>query len=141
MNLSSVRPYLKYLVIGAIVGVLCVGGREVIALLLPADSPEYYALSVAVVYCFGILASYIGHRTVSFSHVDMEGQSTAGSMFTFTVIAIIGLLCTTVLAVAIRFLLPMDEMFGVFGGGLSFAIATLLSSIVTFILNARHTFR
>ena len=127
--------------IGAIVGISAIIGREFIAMLLPADTPEYYALSVSIVYAIGILASYVGHRKVSFSHVNMQGQNTAASMTTFTAIAIFGLVCTTGLAVSIRFLLPMTEIFGSFGGSLSFAIATLVSSIITFFLNARHTFR
>tara|TARA_R110002072_G_scaffold302722_1_gene487958 strand:- start:6832 stop:7257 length:426 start_codon:yes stop_codon:yes gene_type:complete len=133
--------YLKYFVIGGIVGLAAILSREGIAILLPADTPEYYALSISIVYAIGILASYVGHRRVSFSHVDMEGQSTAVSMTTFTAIAIFGLVCTTFLSVCIRFLFPVEEIFGSFDGAASFAIATLITSIITYFLNARHTFR
>lgn len=133
--------YLKYLFIGAIVGIASIVGREVLALYLPADTPEYYALSVAVIYAFGILVSYTGHRKVSFSHVDMEGQNTASSMTWFTLIAIFGLLCATGLSVGIRYFLPIQGVFGAYSATVAFAIATVITSILTFTLNARHTFR
>ena len=133
--------YLKYLVIGAVVGIASIIGREIIALFLPADTPGYYALSVAGVYAVGILASYTGHRKVSFSHVDMEGQSTASSMTWFTVIALVGLLCATVLSVCIRYLLPIQAIFGAHSATVAFAIATVITSVITFTLNSRHTFR
>ncbi|CAA0111856.1 Uncharacterised protein [Halioglobus japonicus] len=133
--------YLKYLFIGAVVGIASIIGREIIAVFLPADTPEYYALSVFIVYALGILASYTGHRKVSFSHVDMEGQSTASSMTWFTVIAVVGLLCATVLSVCIRYLLPIQGVFGAYSATAAFAIATVITSVITFTLNARHTFR
>jgi|TARA_R110002072_G_scaffold101954_5_gene224511 putative flippase GtrA len=138
---KTLQSFLKYLVIGAIVGVAAIGGREVIAMLLPADTPEYYALSVAIVYAFGIVASYIGHRKVSFSHVNMENEDTAASMSSFTAIAIFGLVCTTGFSVCIRFLFPIENLMGSFSDAASFAIATLITSVITFSLNARHTFR
>ena len=66
-NTKSGKPgtlltYLRYAVIGAIVGISAVIGRELIAMALPADTPEFYALSVSIVYAFGILASYSGHK-------------------------------------------------------------------------------
>lgn len=133
--------FFKYLVIGAVVGIAAIIGRELIAMLLPSDTPEYYALSVSVVYAFGILSSYVGHRKVSFSHVDMNGQSTAASMTAFTGIAILGLVCTTGLSVCIRFFFPIMEVFGSYAGAASFAFGALITSIITFSLNARYTFQ
>jgi hypothetical protein len=63
-------PYFRYLVVGAVVGVLTISARELLALVLPGDSPGYYLLSVILVYTGGIIASFIGHFHVSFSHVQ-----------------------------------------------------------------------
>jgi putative flippase GtrA len=132
--------FLRYAIIGAIVGISAAVGREIIAMAFPADTPGYYALSVSLVYVFGILASYSGHRKVTFGHVDMKHQSTARSMTNFTVIALLGLLCTTGLSVTIRYFFPVDDFFGSLGGAFSFILATLIASVITFSLNARHTF-
>lgn len=140
-NPGTLLTYLKYAVIGAIVGISATAGREVIARVLPADTPGYYALSVSIVYLFGILASYVGHRKVSFGHVSMDGHSVARSMTSFTTIALFGLVCTTGLSVVIRYLLPAGEFRDTFGGAFSFALATVITSVITFFLNARHTFK
>ena len=61
-------------------------------------------------------------------------------MTRFTAIALFGLICTTGLSVVIRYLFPVGEFLGSLGGAFSFAVATLITSIITFSLNARHAF-
>ena len=129
--------FFKYLVIGSIVGVTAVLIREVFAMLLPEDSPIYYALSVFIVYVCAVVVSYVGHRKISFSHVDMEGRGTTDSMKAFAAIAVFGLLCTTLLSVCIRYFSPVTDIFGAFDGAVSLAIAALTTAVFTFFLNAR----
>lgn len=137
---GTLLTFFRYAIIGAIVGISAVIGRELIAVVLPADTPGYYALSVVIVYLLGILASYSGHRKVTFGHVDMGNESITRSMTSFTAIALFGLVCTTGLSVLIRYFFPVDEFLGSFAGAFAFALATLITSVMTFSLNARHTF-
>tara|TARA_R110002073_G_scaffold2904_1_gene18777 strand:+ start:1932 stop:2351 length:420 start_codon:yes stop_codon:yes gene_type:complete len=132
--------YFRYAVVGAIVGLSAVLLREIIALALPSDTPTFYALSVAIVYLFGILASFAGHKRVTFSHIDPQEYSSARALATFTLIALFGLLCTTGLSLLVRYYLPVIAHLGKFDGAVSFIVATLLTSIITFVLNARLTF-
>lgn len=131
--------YSKYIVIGGIVGVITVLIREGISFVLPQDTPTYYAVSVVLAYCVGILLSYYGHRKVSFSHAQPVG-STVESFSRFTVIAIMGLLATTGLSVLLRYKLPFDKYLSDFGAATAFAIATFLASLLTYSLNATFTF-
>ena len=65
--------YLRYIIVGAVVGVLTILLRELFALILPADTPAYYALSVVMAYMVGIFCSYYGHRNVTFSARQLAG--------------------------------------------------------------------
>ena len=48
------RPYFRYLVVGGIVGLLAIAAREILAYVLPEDSPGYYLLSVIIIYAGGL---------------------------------------------------------------------------------------
>lgn len=139
-NQGTLLTYLRYAVIGGIVGVFAVIARELIGAALPADTPEYYALSVAIVYAVGILASYAGHRRFTFRHVDMTNRTTARSLSAFTFIALFGLACTTGLSVVIRYMFPAVEYLGDFSAPFSFALATVITSVITFSLNAKYSY-
>jgi len=131
--------YLRYIIVGAVVGVLTVLLRELFALMLPADTPVYYALSVMMAYVIGIVCSYYGHRNVTFSArqlVDGHGEA-----FTrFTLIAIAGLLATTAMSILIRYGFPVDKLLGEYAGGFAFALASFLASVLTYSLTSTFTF-
>jgi len=132
--------YIRYFVVGAIVGVLTVALRELFAYMLPADTPVYYALSVVLAYAVGIVCSYYGHHNVTFKMQDpVDGHATAFTRFAF--IAIAGLLATTTMSMLIRYGLPVDRLLGEYAGGSAFALATILASLLTYSLNSAFTFR
>lgn len=133
------RSYAKFFGVGAVVGALTVLVREGIAAILPGDSPAYYALSACLAYAIGILASYYGHRTITFRHADPVGGLT-GSLGRFTAIAVLGLLVTTALSVALRYGLPLEQYLGTYEQAFAFALATVASSWLTYTLNATYTF-
>lgn len=146
MQMESVRvskhasTYLRYLVVGAVVGVLTIALRELFAFMLPADTPAYYALSVVLAYAVGIVCSYYGHHNVTFNMQEpVGGHATAFTRFTF--IAIAGLLATTSMSMLIRYGLPVDRVLGEYSGSFAFALATILASILTYSLNSAFTFR
>ena len=132
--------YLKYFVVGAVVGVFTILLRELFALMLPADTPIFYAFSVVMAYAVGIVCSYYGHRNVTFSARQLVGKHiTAFTRFTF--IAVAGLLATTTMSLLIRYGLPVESLLGEYAGGFSFALATFLASILTYSLNSAFTFK
>jgi len=133
------HSYIRYLAVGAIVGILAIIAREVLALLLPDDSPGYYLLSIIIVYTGGIIASFYGHFHVSFSHIK-EKQATLGSMFKFTLVALIGMVVTTFLSYLIRYNLDLAPLLGPVLPSFAFGVATLATSLLTYSLNARFTF-
>ena len=132
-------PYFRYLVVGAVVGVLTISARELLALVLPGDSPGYYLLSVILVYTGGIIASFIGHFHVSFSHVQ-DKRASLNSMYKFTLVALAGMAVTTVLSYQICYNLGLDTLLGPFLPSFAFGAATLIASLLTYSLNARYTF-
>ena len=134
-----IHIYGKYLIVGAIVGVLTILVREAIAAILPGDTPVFYALSASSAYLFGILASYYGHRKVSFSHAKPVG-GLMNSLGRFTLIAILGLITTTVLSIFFRYGLPFEKLLGRYEPTFAFAFATFVASVLTYSLNATYTF-
>ena len=149
MNTSTETPekpnnlfvYLKYAFIGTVVALIAIILREVVGRALPADSPVYYAISIILVYALGILISYVGHRLFSFGHVKDLHFSKSQSLGAFITVALLGMVSTMVLALGIRYLLPIDNLLGQYGAAFAFALATLITSVGTFILNGTYTFR
>ncbi|HED12234.1 MAG TPA: GtrA family protein [Gammaproteobacteria bacterium] len=132
--------YLRYLFVGAVVGVLTILLRELFAFMLPADTPAYYALSVVMAYAVGIICSYYGHRNVTFSARELVSGH-VGAFTRFSLIAIAGLLATTIMSMSIRYGLPVERLLGEYAGGSAFALATFLASVLTYSLNSTFTFK
>lgn len=138
--MTGVRcTYCKYFVIGSIVGVSAIVVREIIGILLPADTPAFYILSVILVYAGGILASFYGHYRVTFAHI-MHKRAVLESIGKFTVIAIIGMIITALLSWQIRYALGLERVFGKMLPAFAFGSATVIASLVTYSLNSRFTF-
>jgi putative flippase GtrA len=119
------------------VGCVAILAREAIAAQLPADTPVYYTLSVALVYAGGILASYYGHRKVTFRDTSVSGR-VFKSFRAFVLIAIFGMLATASLSILFRYGIPVQA--GRFQPGLAFALATLTTSLLTYRLNKYFAF-
>lgn len=135
----SNKPYLRYLVVGGIVGLLAIVARELLAMLLPDDSPGYYLLSVILIYSGGIIASFYGHFHVSFAHVS-DKSATLLSMSKFTAVALAGMAVTAMLSYIIRYHLGLQDLLGVLLPSFAFGLAALSASLLTYSLNARYIF-
>lgn len=139
-EVAGVRcTYCKYFVIGSIVGVSAIIAREIIGILLPADTPAFYILSVILVYTAGILASFYGHYRVTFAHI-IHKRAVLESIVKFTVIAIIGMIITAILSWQIRYALGLERIIGKLLPAFAFGSATVIASLVTYNLNSRFTF-
>jgi len=133
----SVTQYSVYFIIGSIVAVIAVILREGIAWLI-GDSPLYYMLSVAIVYIIGTLLSFILHRFITFKekHVPFSFKK----FYIFTVVAMLGMLLTAAVSAMFRYILYFDLIFLSYSGTISFCVAALLTSVISYYLNARFLF-
>ncbi len=137
-SVISFQRYQRYFVVGTIVGVTCVALREIIAILLPADTPSYYTLSVVLVYAFGMVGSFVLQRSFTFDAKKIDGGK--GRFFKYVLVALIGAMLTAKLATLLRYELNLDALLGNFGATVAFVIAVCATSIVTFWLNAKLVF-
>ena len=131
--------YCRYLIVGAIVGIIAIVARELISYLLPADSPGYYLLSVIIIYTGGIIASFYGHFHVSFTHIKHK-RATIVSMSKFILVALAGMGATSLLSYQIRYSLNLESVFGPLLPSIAFGTAAVTASLLTYTLNARYIF-
>lgn len=135
----SLGEYRRFFLVGTSVGLLAIALRELIAAVLPADTPTYYSLSVIAVYVFGIMLSYVLQHRITFS-VSLR-ESNWRKLISFIAVALIGALATWFLSLLLRYELGFDRIFGPLSGSLAFAVAAVSSSVFTYALNALVVFR
>lgn len=132
--------YCRYFLIGSIVGIIAILGREIIGRMLPADTPVYYLFSVIIVYEGGMVASFYGHYRITFTHIKYK-RANLVSMGRFVLIALAGMCITSLFSYLIRYYLHLEPVLGGLLPSFGFAVATLVASVFTFTLNARYTYR
>jgi putative flippase GtrA len=134
----SLWQYARFLIIGAFVGIVTVGCRELIGYLLVADTRRNFSISVAMAYAVGItLSFFLNHR---FTFGGDERSRNWRVFVLFVVIAIAGLFSTWILSLTLRYGTHLDAHIGRAAKPVAFATATLLSSLLTYPLNARFVF-
>lgn len=133
----SLRKYLRFLLVGGGVGITAIAIREVVALLLPGDTPEYFLLSVIAAYGFGIMASFVLHWRITFGRHHAIGVSV---FLRFLGVTLAGWAITSGLSLAIRYLLPTDAYLDAYAGMFSFATSAVCASLFTYLLNSHFVF-
>jgi len=137
---GALDQYGRYFVIGGLVGVMTLLLREGIAR-ITGDTPSRYLLSVLAAYAIGILVSFLLHKHLTFrERLATPAHPLHSALLRFTLIALIGMALTGGLAVGVRYLLVLDAIFFAYSGAVAFVIASLLTSVVTYVLNARLSF-
>lgn len=134
----SLGQYARFLVIGAFVGIVTVGCRELIGHLLAADTRRNFSISVSLAYAIGIALSFLLNHRFTFGGDDRSRNWRVFSRF--VAIAIVGLVSTWVLALALRYGTHLDARIGSPAKLVAFATATFLSTLLTYPLNARFVF-
>lgn len=134
----SMHQYLRFFLVGATVGILAILLREIVARMLPADSPLYYSLSVIAVYAIATFLSFALHRRYTFR---LKPSPNPGrQMMLFVAVVLAGAASTWLLSLVLRYGLTFDMYFGDLAGAAAFALATLLSSLMTYAANGRYVF-
>jgi putative flippase GtrA len=129
----SFLQYTRFLTVGAFVAFITVGSREVIGRLLGADIPVLYSLSVLMAYAIGMLLSFLLNQKFTFNKAATSGWKT---YIPFIGIALLGMLLTSLISLALRYGLHFESLLGKYSAAASFAGAALLTSCITYPLNA-----
>jgi putative flippase GtrA len=135
----SLAQYRRFFLVGTVVGLLAIALRELIAAVLPADTPFFYSISVVGVYVLGILLSYVLQRRFTFK-TSLE-ERTWRRLISFVSVALLGALVTWLLSLSFRYELGFDRVLGHSSGSMAFAVAAVSSSVLTYTLNALLVFR
>jgi putative flippase GtrA len=134
----SLGQYARFLTVGAFVGVITVGCRELIGHLLADDTPLSYSVSVVGAYVVGIALSFLlNHRVTFGAHPETRNWR---KFLQFASFAVIGLFTTWALSLGLRYGTSLAELTGRLAKPLAFASATFLSSLLTYPLNSRFVF-
>jgi putative flippase GtrA len=135
----SLIQYARFLTAGGIVGAITVACRELIGWWLGADNPARYSISVVTAYAIGIVLSFTLNRRYTFRYAGTLG--TWPSFVRFLGVALLGLLLTWALSLAIRYQTAWAIEPGRYSAMAAFAVATLLATAVTYPLTAAVVFR
>ena len=135
----SLIQYTRFLVIGAGIGIITVGCRALIGAVLGPDDAVRYSISVVMAYAGGILLSFLVNGRYTFR--DRATNARWSSLPAFVLVALAGLLSTWCLSLVIRYETGSWIVLGKYSATAAFAIATLLSTGLTYPLNALVVFR
>ena len=108
-----------------------------IGYLLPGETAFYYSLSVVLAYVIGIGLSFLINQRFTFQ----QAGGNKSKFLVFVAIAITGLVSTWLLSLTLRYGLRLDSFLGDVAPACAFAAAALLSSALTYPLNALFVFR
>ena len=127
-NPRGARLYLRFCLVGAVVAVAALLSLAGLQLLVP-QTPTGYAASVAIVYVNGIALSFFLQRRFVF--VASPGRQLV--RFTrFVVTALFGAILTSAVSSGFRFTVNWPNAINAYSGFLSFIVACLLASAMTF---------
>jgi putative flippase GtrA len=117
---------------------LSVASREVFGRLLVPDDALHYSVSVVLAYMVGIAVSFfLNHR---FTFLGGAASRNWPRFMLFVAVALVGLVCTWLISLALRYGLPLPALIGKSSALVAFALATLLASLITYPLNALFVF-
>lgn len=139
MHSISTNRYPKYAVVAIVAFIVTLGIRELLAAVLQTDTPGTYVSTIVVAYGLGVMANFELQREITFRGqvVGTHTRLFAG----FVLVAALGAGITAAVAAILRYGGNFDELFGALGDTLAFGAATVVSSILTYRLNASWVFR
>jgi len=134
----SLAQYARFLVVGTIAGLFSIACRELFGYLLGADDPRHYSISVALAYAAGIVVSFVLNQRFTF--LKDKAERSWSKFIPFVAVAIVGLVCTWLISIALRYGLPLTALIGKSSASVAFAAATVLASLITYPLNGLFVF-
>jgi putative flippase GtrA len=134
------RGYFRFLGSGAVVGLICVLIREVIAWLLGSDTRTNYFISVFVVYGIGFALSYIFQARYVFQS-SQRNKSSLRRASGFIVVALTGAVVASWLSSTIRYELGFDTLLGQLSPAISLLLAAVIVALPNYSINRLFVFR
>lgn len=130
--------YVRYIVVGGVVGLLSLFLRELIDYAFEASTGMRYGASVAFSYAVGVVVSFYLHRVVTFS-AD-RSVSTFHFFGRFTVVALVSGSATSFAAAVLVQWSSFGNAFGSYRAMAAFAIAALGVSAISYCANAKFVY-
>lgn len=134
---SDTKAFIRYIFVGSFVGLIALVTLALSELLL-SPSKLVYTISVAGVYAGGIILSYVLHKRITFQISSELNHRKAFPKF--SAVAIFSAALTTGFSYIFKYHLYWPVGLLPFAGSLSFAIACLLTSAITYYLNKKWAF-
>jgi putative flippase GtrA len=125
-------------VVGTIAGLFSIACRELFGRLLGTDDPRHYSISVVLAYMAGIIVSFTLNQHFTFS--AQRAPHSWSRFMPFVAVALVGLVCTWLISLGLRYGLPLTALIGKSSAPVAFAAATVLASLITYPLNAWFVF-
>ena len=89
---------------------LSIACRELFGRLLGTDDPRHYSISVVLAYLAGIAVSFVLNQRFTFS--GAPAARSWSRFIPFVVVALVGLVCTWLISLALRYGLPLTALIG-----------------------------
>jgi putative flippase GtrA len=132
--------YPIYFLVGGFVTLVTITIRDVIGRFLQG-STENYIYSIAIVYTIGIALSYFLQSRFTFRTTNKQIHSFKYKFSYYTAVQLIGMGVTIVFSLSIRYLLSPLTIISQFRETISFTIASLIASIVTYGVSKVYIFK
>jgi putative flippase GtrA len=133
----SFGQYSRFLIVGAFVGIITLGCRELAGHLLGADTRENYSISIVIAYSIGIVLSFLLNHRFTFSG---SGERSWAKFARFVAFALFGMTSTWLLSLALRYGLRLDSWLGDWARMIAFGGGTVASSALVYPLNSMFVF-
>lgn len=125
------------MLVGAIMAIASVAGRELLALLFP-DTRPFYLATILIVYGVGTFLGFRLQETFTFSRVPATNRH--ASLIGFYAVAVSVGILTAALAYFFRYDLGFENIFAPMGAAAAYACSTLITSVASYSLSARFVF-
>lgn len=136
---SIFSRYPIYFLVGGFVTLVTIATRDVIGRFL-YGSTENYIGSIVIVYTIGIALSYFLQSRFTF-RTTSKLHSFKYKFSYYTVVQLIGMGVTIVFSLSIRYLIFPLTIISQFRETISFTIASLIASIVTYAVSKIYIFK
>lgn len=134
----SLSQYLRYAAVALAALTTTVLIRELFQFIVGADTKISYGASIIFAYAVGIAVNFSLQKRFTFGRI--KSQDGGRAFLGFTVVALVGAASTFLIAFVLRYGLQLDSVMGSSSPTIAFLSATVLSSFLTYTLNACYVF-
>jgi len=134
----SLSQYLRYIAVALAALITTVLVRELVQFIMGIDTKITYGASIIFAYTFGIAVNFSLQKRFTF-RIAPTGND-ARTFLGFVIVALAGVVVTFLAAFALRYGLRLDNAVGSGAPTIAFLGAAVVSSFLTYALNARYVF-